>query len=177
MNIVADIISENVFRLDNPLGLPNLDELYYQARLRTWEEAERECIYLHRCLDHLSYFSEYEPDPEELAEHLSPDDLGNWRRVVTVAATMAVERALSVRVEADIAKLDAAIAEAQGEGFEVGTIYTTCVHGAIPHEDETEWGSGILHHWKGLAGGREANLLRVALAGNRELWLDLKRVE
>ncbi|MNL48349.1 hypothetical protein D3C87_1712010 [compost metagenome] len=107
---------------------------------------------------------------------LSKDERGDWRRCMVVAATIATDRYFTAQVEKDLAKLEAALVEAQGEGYEVRAIAAECPHGWAVHSSESDWANGTLYRWMKLDGDTDADMLRVLLHGST-VWLDLLPVE
>lgn len=172
-SLVNDIIIDSAFTFDAPLNESDLDRLYEVGREYAWTRAESANIYYSHSLDNLRIFDEHEPDASEVREHLSDDDLGDWRKVMQTAAMIATDRALTVQFEEDIERLRAAVREAEAEGYSVRGLANTCAHGWAPHKSEATWNSGELLRWPRLEGGPDAYLQRVRLWGGASVWLDL----
>jgi hypothetical protein len=173
MSIIRDLIIEKAITFESTITTADLDRLRDFAHERTWSQAENQNIYYSHAMANLDFHGAYEPEPADVAEYLDAGDEGDWRKAMTVAATIATQRALYAETEADVAKLVEAIAEAQSHGFEVTGIHADCLHGWAPHQSESDWTTGTLHLWVKLEGGPDARLLRVALAGGAEVWLAL----
>lgn len=175
-SIIRDIFIDRAISFEAPVTIPDLEQLRDLAYGRTWELAEAYNIYNHAAYDNLTAFSEHEPDAAEVVEMLSKDELGDWRRCMVVAATIATDRYLTAKVEKDLAKLEAALVEAQEEGYKVQAITAECPHGWAAHTSESDWANGTLHRWVKLEGDTDAAMLRVLLHG-AAVWLDLHPVE
>lgn len=175
-SIIRNIFIDRAISFEAPITIPDLEHLRDLAYGRTWELAEAHNIYNHAAYDNLTAFSEFEPDPAEVAQMLSKDELGDWRRCMVVASTIATDRYFTAQVEKDLAKLEAALVEAQGEGYEVRAIAAECPHGWAAHESESDRANGTLYRWVKLDGDTDAAVLRVLLHG-AAVWLDLHPVE
>ncbi|MNR94116.1 hypothetical protein D3C72_251860 [compost metagenome] len=139
MSIIRDLIIEKAITFESSITSADLDRLRDFAYERTWSQAENQNIYYSHALANLNFHG------ADVAEYLDAGDEGDWRKAMTVAATIATQRALYAETEADVAKLGEAIAEAQSHGFTVTGIHADCLHGWAPHETETDWASGTLH--------------------------------
>lgn len=175
-SITRDILFDRSISFKAPVTIPDLEQLRDLAYGRTWEHAEAYNIYNHAAYDHLTAFTEFEPDPAEVVEMLSKDEVGDWRRCMVVAATIATDRYFTAQVEKDLTKLEAALNEAQSEGYEVRAITSECPHGWAAHVAESDWSNGTLYRWVQLDGDADASMLRVLLHG-AAVWLDLNPVE
>lgn len=151
----------------------DLEALREAAIDRCGEAAESRNIYYSDCLRNLSLYEAHEPDPTEVACHLGEDKAGDWRAAMQVAATLAMRGHLEAEVEADVSRLQGAIAEASRLGFEAKDVHPTCVHGWVAHDRETDWEHGTLYEWTSRGGAWDAAMLRVGLSGGTWVWIDL----
>lgn len=69
------------------------------------------------------------------------------------SATLTTIGALETEIEADMAKLEAAILEAALVGFESRNAYSSCTAGWCPHDSESDWAKGMLLLWTRLDDG------------------------
>lgn len=172
MSIINNLLVEG-FVAD----VTDLEALREAAIERCHELADSMNTYYSHALDNLSIHREHEPEPSEVAELLGPDDLGDWRKAMTVAAFIATREFLGSQVNEDVDSLEVAVQEAEERGYHVVGIHASCIHGWAAHASESDWDTGVLHHWKALEGEFDADLLRVDVSEGQALWLDLKPAE
>jgi hypothetical protein len=171
MNILTSVlIDRGAAAIAIERDLQDLRDLAYDE---AHEVAANRNIYHADALDNLSRFNEHEPDAETVREHLDPADHGDWRATMVMAATLATVAALEHQVEADLAKIEAAIHEATLAGFEAKKLYATCANGWAAHDSEEDWAYGTLYLWKLFEGEASAAMLRVTLTEGGEAWIDL----
>lgn len=85
---------------------------------RCHEAAANMNIYTSHALDNLSRFSEHEPAAETVREYLGDDQLGSWRAVMVMAATLATVAHLETEAEVDLTTIEKACHEATLAGYE-----------------------------------------------------------
>ena len=175
MGIIHDIVSEGGVAFVGKIGDPQIEALLEACSERCSAEAADRNIYLCDALDNLDRHRDFEPDPDEVRELLSDADLGDWRRVVTAAAHVAVREYLGRQVEHDVDTLKAAIAEATSQGYVAVALHAVCPFGWAPHQDETCWRTGKLFVWKRLEGDMLVSALSVAVSGADLIWIQLAR--
>lgn len=141
-------------------------------------EAERRNTYYSWAMGNVDLHGAYEPDAEEVRQYLGDEELGDWRKVMTVTATLATVRFLETQVEGDMTLIEQALGEARENGFEPVKLHALCQHGWAPHESEETWldGTMVLHTWHNLDGGTDALMLRVNLSEESQVWIELNRV-
>ena len=122
------------------------------------QEAERRNTCYSWVTGNLVLHGAYEPDAEEVRHYLGEEDLGDWRKVIAVAATLATVRSLETQAEGDLTLIEKALDEARDNGFEPVKLQALCQHGWAPHESEEDWLDGymVLHTWRDLDGGADA---------------------
>lgn len=147
----------------------DLDSIETGAQERTHYEAESATIYYSHALDILSELGD--PDPSDVAEYLGKDDMGDWRKVMTISAYVVKRVALEAEVQQDLATLREAIEALEAEGHEPGSITTDTALGFLPHESETDMDGGVLYYWRRPEGGEDRYLLRVTLSDG-DVWID-----
>lgn len=141
------------------------------------QEAERRNTYYSWSMANLDLHGAYEPDAEEVRQFLGDEDLGDWRKVMSVTATLATVRFLETQVEGDMTLIEKALDEARANGFEPVKLHALCQHGWAPHESEEDWldGSVVLHTWRDLEGAGDRFMLRVGLSEEASIWIELAR--
>lgn len=172
MSIIADFLYGNPYDLTN-----GLDEMRDRAFSETHEEAHRRTLCFADAVECLSLYSDHAPEPSEVAELLSKDQLGRYEAVTTLSAMMAVRSFLDAEVEADLSAIVRAIHLCSLLGFEAKRLYGTCVRGEMPHDRESDLEVGTLFEWTVQGGTWDAAMLRVSLSGGTEAWIDLAWVD
>lgn len=172
MSIIRDLITGNPYDL-----LKGLDALEDRAYDACREEAERLNIHTSSALFNLDEYADHMPDSAEVVARLTKDQQGDWQHVLRLTAMLATRAHLEAEVDTDIAKIKAALHEAELTGFKALKLYSTNAHGWVPHTSEINWSHGVLHLWKFHDGTIDAGMLEVELADVAEIWIDLTPVD
>ena len=173
MGILHDVINEGGVTFSGKIGEVEIEALFEAASERCLTEAADRNVYLSDALSNLDRYRE--PDPAEVREYLTGEDLGNWRKVVTATAYVAVREYLGHQVEKDIDALRTALDEATGRSYVAVAVHSDCPFGWAPHECESGWKTGTFFEWRRLAGNVRVAALSVPVSGGDSLWLQLDR--
>lgn len=150
----------------------DIERLREAAFERSHEDADNAVVYYHRALEIISEYSAYEPDPSEVADLVSGDDAGDWRNVMTACAYLTARTALEQSAGEAIERLENAYIWAEGEGYEVAALHTSCIYGWAPHAWERDEDEGVLYYWPRLDGGSDKYLFHMTEDG---VWIELTR--
>ena len=170
MGLVSIVIIEGLVE-----DTTDLDAIRDTALDRCHDSAENRNIYDSWVLENLYQYRRYEPQPSEVACHLSAEALGDWRAVAKMSAVLATRAHLEAEADEDLGVLERAFDECQQNSYDVTAIRGFCPNGWAVHKCETSWQSGTLHEWPRLEGGEDSVSLRVALSGTSEVWLELSK--
>lgn len=172
MSIIKELIHGNHYDLAK-----GLDALQDRADDLCHEQAERMNIDISAAISNLDEYAAHLPDSVEVAARLTKDQRGDWQEVLRTTAILATRAHLEAEVEADIAKIKAALHEAELTGYQALKLYSTNAHGWVPHTSEIDWTTGTLHLWRFSDGTIDAGMLEVELADVAEIWIDLAPVD
>ena len=175
MGILHDVVADGGVVFTGKIGETQLESLFEAASERCLTEAADQNVYLSDALNNLDRYRDFEPDPAEVREHLRSEDLGNWRKVVTATAYVAVRESLGHQVEKDIDALRSALSEATERGYSAVALHAACPWGWAPHIRETGWRTGVLFTWKRERSDSHVAALGVPVSGADHLWLQLAR--
>ena len=177
MNFIVSIITDKdgiVFLTERDVQA--LRDLAYDF---CHKEGERRNTYYSWAMGNLDLHGAYEPDADEVRQYLGDEDLADWRKVMTVAATLATVHYLETQAEGDLTLIEKALDEASDNGFVPVKLHALCQHGWAPHESEEDWldGTIVLYTWRNLDGGADAFMLQVNLSEEGQVWIELSRVD
>jgi hypothetical protein len=175
MSVVHDVILDGGIVFTGSIGETEIEALFEAASERCLTEADQRNTYLTDALDNLDRHRDFEPEPEEVREHLRGDDLGDWRKVVTVTAFISTREYLGEQATKDIDAIKAALDEASGRGYCAVEVHADCPWGWAPHERETDWTSGVFFEWARLDGDVNVTALCVRVSGGDVIWMQLDR--
>lgn len=172
MSIIKNILIGNPFDLAK-----DLETLREKAYRECLAEAERMNLHVSAASFNLDEYSEFVPEPIEIATWLTEEQMGDWQEVLRVTAVLTTRFALEAEVDADLRIIERAIHEASLSGFDALTLYSTNAHGGLPHACEIDWKTGTLHLYRFRDGTIDAGILQVELSDVSEIWLDLDPID
>ncbi|MBU6429834.1 MAG: hypothetical protein KGR26_12545 [Cyanobacteria bacterium REEB65] len=177
MGILHEVINDGGIELSGNIGDAELEALLELATGRCSDEADARTLYLADAIEAIDRYQDFEPSKEECCDHLRSEDLGDWRRAVTVAGYLTVRDYLGHQVAKDTDALKMAVVEAAERGFVAVALHADCQWGWAPHARETDWQTGVVFEWKRLAADVSVIALAVKVSGGDRLWLQLERAQ